>query len=35
LDVFDFALEPEHMEAIEALHDGTRVLHDPMVFTGT
>jgi 2,5-diketo-D-gluconate reductase A len=35
LDVFDFSLEPEHMEAIDALHDGTRVLHDPMVFTGT
>jgi hypothetical protein len=32
---FDFVLEPEHMEAIEALHDGTRVLHDPLVFTGT
>ena len=35
LDVFDFALEPEHMGAINALHDGTRVLHDPLVFTGT
>lgn len=35
LDVFDFALEPEHMEAIEGLHDGTRVLHDPMTFMGT
>jgi diketogulonate reductase-like aldo/keto reductase len=35
LNVFDFALEPEQMEAIEALHDGTRVLHDPLVFTGT
>ena len=35
LDVFDFALAPEHMEAIEALHDGTRVLHDPMTFMGT
>ena len=35
LDVFDFTLENEHMEAIEVLHDGTRVLHDPMVFTGT
>ena len=35
LDVFDFALETEHMTAIEALHDGTRVLHDPMTFTGT
>lgn len=35
LDVFDFTLEPEHMEAIEGLHDGTRVLHDPMTFMGT
>lgn len=35
LDVFDFALESEHMAAIHALHDGTRVLHDPMTFTGT
>jgi diketogulonate reductase-like aldo/keto reductase len=35
LDVFDFTLELEHMAAIDALHDGTRVLHDPMTFTGT
>jgi 2,5-diketo-D-gluconate reductase A len=35
LDVFDFSLESEHMKAIDALHDGTRVLHDPLVFTGT
>ena len=35
LDVFDFALESEHMEALDGLHDGTRVLHDPMTFTGT
>ena len=35
LDVFGFTLEPEHMAAIDALHDGTRVLHDPLVFTGT
>ena len=35
LDVFDFSLEDEHMNAFHALHDGTRVLHDPMVFTGT
>lgn len=35
LDVFDFTLEPEHMEAINGLHDGTRVLHDPMTFMGT
>lgn len=35
LDVFDFSLAPEHMDAIEALHDGTRMLHDPMTFMGT
>ncbi|MGV0696670.1 MULTISPECIES: aldo/keto reductase [Mycobacterium] len=35
LDVFDFTLESEHMEAINGLHDGTRVLHDPMTFMGT
>ena len=35
LDVFDFTLGHEHMESIEALHDGTRVLHDPMTFMGT
>jgi len=35
LDVFDFSLEEQHMTAIEALHDGTRLLHDPLVFTGT
>ncbi|WP_081287067.1 aldo/keto reductase [Mycobacterium colombiense] len=35
LDVFDFTLAPEHMAAIEGLHDGTRVLHDPMTFMGT
>jgi diketogulonate reductase-like aldo/keto reductase len=35
LDVFDFALESEHMKALDGLHDGTRVLHDPLTFTGT
>jgi 2,5-diketo-D-gluconate reductase A len=35
LDVLDFVLEPEHMKAFDALHDGTRVLHDPLIFTGT
>lgn len=35
LDVFDFSLQDEHMNAFEALHDGTRVLHDPVEFTGT
>jgi diketogulonate reductase-like aldo/keto reductase len=35
LDVFDFTLASEQMEAIGTLHDGTRVLHDPMTFMGT
>lgn len=35
LDVFDFSLAPAHMEAIEALHDGKRMIHDPMTFMGT
>jgi 2,5-diketo-D-gluconate reductase A len=35
LDVFDFLLADEHMNTFDALHDGTRVLHDPLVFTGT
>ena len=34
-DVFDFAPEPEHMTAVDALHDGIRVLDHPLVFTGT
>lgn len=34
-DVFDFAPEPEHMTAVDDLHYGTRVLHDPLVFAGT
>jgi 2,5-diketo-D-gluconate reductase A len=34
-DVFDFAPEPEHMTAVDALHYSTRVLHDPLVFAGT
>jgi hypothetical protein len=33
--VFDFSLEEQHMTAIEALHDGTRLRHDRLVFTGT
>jgi 2,5-diketo-D-gluconate reductase A len=35
LDVFDFLLADEHMNAFDALHVGTRVLHDPLVFAGT
>jgi len=35
LDVFDFALEPEHMQTLEGLHDGTRFIHDPLTFMGT
>lgn len=35
LDVFDFSLAHAHMEAIEALHDGKRMIHDPMTFMGT
>lgn len=35
LDVFDFELADEHMDALNGLHDGTRVLHDPHTFTGT
>ncbi|GFG73072.1 aldo/keto reductase [Mycobacterium botniense] len=35
LDVFDFELAEEHVEKLNSLHDGTRVLHDPLTFTGT
>ncbi|MGV0633973.1 aldo/keto reductase [Mycolicibacillus trivialis] len=34
LDVFDFELAEEHMSAINALHDGTRVRPDPDAYTG-
>ncbi len=35
LDVFDFKLAGEHMDAINALDDGTRVRPDPMTYTGS
>jgi 2,5-diketo-D-gluconate reductase A len=34
LDVFDFELAAEHMDAINALNDGTRVREDPLTYTG-
>jgi diketogulonate reductase-like aldo/keto reductase len=35
LDVFDFELTAEDMDALDGLHDGTRIHHDPLTFTGT
>ncbi|SOJ54320.1 putative oxidoreductase [Mycobacterium simulans] len=34
LDVFDFELAAEHMDAIDRLNDGTRVREDPLTYTG-
>ena len=34
LDVFDFELAAEHVDAILGLHDGTRLRPDPDTFTG-
>jgi 2,5-diketo-D-gluconate reductase A len=34
LDVFDFELAAEHMEAINGLNDGTRVREDPETYAG-
>jgi 2,5-diketo-D-gluconate reductase A len=34
LDVFDFELAAEHMEALNGLNDGTRVREDPLTYTG-
>jgi 2,5-diketo-D-gluconate reductase A len=34
LDVFDFELAAGHMDAINALNDGTRVREDPLTFSG-
>ena len=34
LDVFDFELAGEHMDAINGLHDGTRLRPDPDTYTG-
>jgi len=33
-DVFDFELTATHMEALNGLHDGTRVREDPLTYTG-
>jgi len=35
LDVFDFELAAEHMGAINALNDGTRVREDPETYNGS
>jgi diketogulonate reductase-like aldo/keto reductase len=35
LDVFDFELAAEHMDAINGLNDGTRVREDPLTYAGT
>jgi 2,5-diketo-D-gluconate reductase A len=35
LDIFDFELAAEHMEAINGLNDGTRVREDPLTYVGT
>jgi diketogulonate reductase-like aldo/keto reductase len=34
LDVFDFELATEHMDALNGLNDGTRVREDPLTYTG-
>jgi 2,5-diketo-D-gluconate reductase A len=35
IDVFDFELATEHVEAINGLNDGTRVREDPETYAGT
>jgi diketogulonate reductase-like aldo/keto reductase len=35
LDVFDFELASEHMDALDGLNDGTRLRPDPQTYTGT
>jgi diketogulonate reductase-like aldo/keto reductase len=35
LDVFDFELAAEHLDAINALNDGTRLRPDPDTYEGT
>jgi 2,5-diketo-D-gluconate reductase A len=35
IDVFDFELAAEHMDALNGLHDGTRVREDPLTYSGT
>ncbi|MCV7075089.1 aldo/keto reductase [Mycobacterium szulgai] len=34
LDVFDFELAAEHMDAINGLNDGTRIREDPLTYAG-
>jgi len=34
LNVFDFELAAEHMDALNGLNDGTRVREDPLTYTG-
>ncbi|MDI3314272.1 MAG: aldo/keto reductase [Mycobacterium sp.] len=34
VDVFDFELAAEHLQALNALNDGTRVREDPLTYTG-
>jgi 2,5-diketo-D-gluconate reductase A len=34
IDVFDFELAAEHMDALNGLNDGTRVRQDPLTYTG-
>jgi 2,5-diketo-D-gluconate reductase A len=34
IDVFDFELAAEHMDALNRLNDGTRVREDPLTYTG-
>jgi 2,5-diketo-D-gluconate reductase A len=35
LDVFDFELAAEHMDALTGLNDGTRLREDPLTYAGT
>ena len=35
INVFDFELAAEHMDALNGLHDGTRVREDPLTYSGT
>lgn len=35
LDIFDFELAAEHMDALSGLNDGTRVREDPLTYTDT
>jgi len=35
LDVFDFELATEHMDALNGLNDGTRLREDPLTYAGT